>query len=121
MEFAGFANEEDSYGDADMSQSSKSTPAHPTTHKDRTSIDDFEIIKPISRGAFGRVFLARKRTTGDLFAIKVHITLGTCVAFFAAFAATLLMIRSTGFGFRKCSVNGCIHSIWLQHCTQFPI
>ncbi|CAH8391712.1 unnamed protein product [Eruca vesicaria subsp. sativa] len=39
--------------------------------KDRTSIDDFEIIKPISRGAFGKVFLARKIATGDLFAIKV--------------------------------------------------
>ncbi|XP_010276971.1 PREDICTED: probable serine/threonine protein kinase IRE isoform X2 [Nelumbo nucifera] len=39
--------------------------------KDRTSIEDFEIIKPISRGAYGRVFLARKRATGDLFAIKV--------------------------------------------------
>lgn len=35
------------------------------------SIDEFEIIKPISRGAFGRVYLAKKRTTGDLFAIKV--------------------------------------------------
>ncbi|KAK1322930.1 Serine/threonine-protein kinase AtPK1/AtPK6 [Acorus calamus] len=43
---------------------------HPT-QKERTSIDDFDIIKPISRGAFGKVFLARKRTTGDLFAIKV--------------------------------------------------
>lgn len=42
-----------------------------STHKDRTSIEDFEIIKPISRGAYGRVFLARKRITGDLFAIKV--------------------------------------------------
>ncbi|XP_004963173.2 probable serine/threonine protein kinase IRE isoform X1 [Setaria italica] len=42
-----------------------------TKFKDRTSIEDFEIIKPISRGAFGRVFLARKRVTGDLFAIKV--------------------------------------------------
>ncbi|XP_039124244.1 probable serine/threonine protein kinase IRE [Dioscorea cayenensis subsp. rotundata] len=39
--------------------------------KDRTSIEDFEIIKPISRGAFGRVFLAKKRITGDFFAIKV--------------------------------------------------
>ncbi|CAI7905247.1 unnamed protein product, partial [Closterium sp. NIES-53] len=37
----------------------------------RTTIDDFEIIKPISKGAYGRVFLAQKRTTGDLFAIKV--------------------------------------------------
>ncbi len=34
-------------------------------------IDDYEILKPISRGAFGRVYLARKRATGDLFAIKV--------------------------------------------------
>ncbi|VVA92729.1 unnamed protein product [Arabis nemorensis] len=39
--------------------------------KDRTSIDDFETIKRINRGAFGKVFLARKRTTGDFFAIKV--------------------------------------------------
>jgi len=35
------------------------------------SINDFEIIKPISRGAFGRVYLARKKATQDLFAIKV--------------------------------------------------
>ncbi|KAG9138602.1 hypothetical protein Leryth_012939 [Lithospermum erythrorhizon] len=45
-------------------------PRHPS-HKEGTSIEDFEIIKPISRGAFGKVFLARKRATGDLFAIKV--------------------------------------------------
>jgi hypothetical protein len=35
------------------------------------TIDDYEIIKPISRGAFGRVYLAKKKATGDLFAIKV--------------------------------------------------
>lgn len=35
------------------------------------TIDDFEILKPISRGAFGRVYLCRKRATGDLLAIKV--------------------------------------------------
>ncbi|KAK1277760.1 Serine/threonine-protein kinase AtPK2/AtPK19 [Acorus gramineus] len=39
--------------------------------KQGTSIEDFVIIKPISRGAFGRVFLAKKKTTDDLFAIKV--------------------------------------------------
>ncbi|XP_038679848.1 probable serine/threonine protein kinase IREH1 isoform X2 [Tripterygium wilfordii] len=50
-------------------RSLRTSPIH--SSKDRTSIDDFEIIKPISRGAFGRVFLAKKRTTGDLFAIKV--------------------------------------------------
>lgn len=54
----------------DVFRSHKSTPVHPS-YKDRTTIDDFEIIKPISRGAFGRVCLARKRATGDLFAIKV--------------------------------------------------
>lgn len=35
------------------------------------SIQDFEIIKPISRGAFGKVYLARKKTTSDLYAIKI--------------------------------------------------
>ena len=35
------------------------------------SIADFEVLKPISRGAYGRVYLARKRATGDLYAVKV--------------------------------------------------
>lgn len=35
------------------------------------SIKDFEVVKPISRGAFGAVYLAKKRSTGDYFAIKV--------------------------------------------------
>jgi len=35
------------------------------------SIKDFEIIKPISKGAFGSVYLSKKRTTGDYYAIKV--------------------------------------------------
>ncbi|KAI8851845.1 kinase-like domain-containing protein, partial [Chytridium lagenaria] len=34
-------------------------------------IHDFEIIKPISRGAFGKVYLAKKKTTQDLYAIKI--------------------------------------------------
>jgi serine/threonine protein kinase len=58
----------------DVVRSLRASPVHPVT-KDRTSIDDFEIIKPISRGAFGRVFLAKKRTTGDLFAIKVIVVM----------------------------------------------
>eukprot|EP01133_Synstelium_polycarpum_P014082 gene14082-16599_t len=41
------------------------------------SISDFEIIKPISRGAFGRVYLALKKKTGDLYAIKVLKKLDT--------------------------------------------
>ncbi|XVF09426.1 hypothetical protein REPUB_Repub07fG0091800 [Reevesia pubescens] len=61
--------DEDAPLEDDVVRSSRTSPIH--SSKDRTSIDDFEIIKPISRGAFGRVFLAKKRTTGDLFAIKV--------------------------------------------------
>ncbi|KAK6939443.1 Protein kinase domain [Dillenia turbinata] len=56
--------------DCASQNSTMSTPSQPS-HKERTSIDDFEIIKPISRGAFGKVYLARKRATGDLFAMKV--------------------------------------------------
>ena len=34
-------------------------------------ITDFDILKPISRGAFGKVYLAKKKITQDYFAIKV--------------------------------------------------
>jgi len=37
---------------------------HPT-------VDDFDFLKPISRGSVGRVFLAAKKQTGDLYAMKV--------------------------------------------------
>ncbi|XP_023551449.1 probable serine/threonine protein kinase IRE [Cucurbita pepo subsp. pepo] len=65
----GIVDEESSVED-DAVRSLRASPVN-TCSKDRTSIEDFEIIKPISRGAYGRVFLARKRATGDLFAIKV--------------------------------------------------
>jgi serine/threonine-protein kinase RIM15 len=35
------------------------------------SIKDFEVIKPISKGAFGSVYLSKKKSTGDYYAIKV--------------------------------------------------
>ncbi|KAI7743518.1 hypothetical protein M8C21_010100 [Ambrosia artemisiifolia] len=61
---------EDSSVDDETVRSLRASPVN-TFSKDRTTIEDFEIIKPISRGAFGRVFLAKKRATGDVFAIKV--------------------------------------------------
>lgn len=36
-----------------------------------SSIKDYEAVKPISKGAFGSVFLAKKKSTGDYVAIKV--------------------------------------------------
>ncbi|KAL2556405.1 uncharacterized protein Fot_01144 [Forsythia ovata] len=42
----------------DVVRSLRTSPIHST--KEMTSIDDFEIIKSISHGAFGRVFLAKK-------------------------------------------------------------
>lgn len=35
------------------------------------SIKDYDILKPISKGAYGSVYLSRKKVTGDYFAIKV--------------------------------------------------
>ena len=34
------------------------------------SIEDFEVIETLSEGGFGKVFLAKKKTTTDIFAIK---------------------------------------------------
>lgn len=38
------------------------------------SIEDFIILKPISRGAFGKVYLARKKCNARLYAIKVSFS-----------------------------------------------
>lgn len=70
LELVSSPMEDDGMSTDDGAQSFKSTPIH-LYYKDRITIEDFEILKPISRGAFGTVFLARKRATGDLFAIKV--------------------------------------------------
>ncbi|TQS36033.1 hypothetical protein Golomagni_03528 [Golovinomyces magnicellulatus] len=43
----------------------------PQARAAQPSIKDFEVIKPISRGAFGSVYLAKKKSTGDYYAIKV--------------------------------------------------
>lgn len=53
-----------------LSPKSSSSAAPHKTGK-TSSIKDFEVIKPISKGAFGSVYLAKKRTTGDYYAIKV--------------------------------------------------
>lgn len=45
--------------------------SNPQPRAIQTSIKDFEIIKPISKGAFGSVYLSKKKSTGDYFAIKV--------------------------------------------------
>jgi len=37
----------------------------------RPCVGDFEIIKPITKGGFARVYLAKKNVTGDYFAVKV--------------------------------------------------
>ena len=39
--------------------------------QEKQSINDFQILKPISKGAFGSVYLARRIFTEQLFAIKV--------------------------------------------------
>ncbi|KAG6333663.1 hypothetical protein ID866_5421 [Astraeus odoratus] len=51
--------------------SPRQPPVAPLSRSTPTSIKDFDIIKPISKGAFGSVFLAKKKVTGDYYAIKV--------------------------------------------------
>ena len=43
----------------------------PSSSVSQPSIKDYEIIKPISKGAFGSVFLAKKKISSQYFAIKV--------------------------------------------------
>ena len=35
------------------------------------SVWDFDFIKPLGKGAFGKVWLVRRKTTSDLYAMKI--------------------------------------------------
>nr|KAJ0188655.1 hypothetical protein LSAT_V11C900501560 [Lactuca sativa] len=54
VDIASTVIDEDAPLEDDVVRSLRTNPIH-SGNKDRTSIDDFEIIKPISHGAFGRV------------------------------------------------------------------
>ncbi|GAA5875846.1 hypothetical protein JCM16303_004019 [Sporobolomyces ruberrimus] len=56
---------------AQMALSPRLPSAMPSSRTRASSIKDFKILKPISKGAFGSVYLAKKVTTGDYYAIKV--------------------------------------------------
>ncbi|MBW0478461.1 hypothetical protein O181_018176 [Austropuccinia psidii MF-1] len=45
--------------------------AVPGKSKSAASIKDFDMLKPISKGAFGQVWLVKKKITGDYYAIKI--------------------------------------------------
>jgi len=45
--------------------------AVPASKSTGPSIKDYEVLKAVSKGAFGSVYLARRKITGDYFAIKV--------------------------------------------------
>lgn len=40
------------------------------THEHVTELTDFDVLKPISNGAYGKVFLVKKKASGALFAMK---------------------------------------------------
>ena len=56
---------------APLSPRLSASQAPPQPRPAQPSIKDFEIIKPISKGAFGSVYLSKKKSTGEYFAIKV--------------------------------------------------
>lgn len=51
----------------DLSLDTNIIMSEPATH----SIDDYELLCVIGRGVFGKIYLVRELTTGDVFAMKV--------------------------------------------------
>eukprot|EP01105_Mastigella_eilhardi_P020921 TRINITY_DN5022_c0_g1_i3.p1 TRINITY_DN5022_c0_g1~~TRINITY_DN5022_c0_g1_i3.p1 ORF type:complete len:798 (-),score=227.07 TRINITY_DN5022_c0_g1_i3:60-2453(-) len=50
---------------------SNSSPTVLLKHQPVLSINDFMKLKPLTKGAYGKVWLAKKKATGDVYAIKV--------------------------------------------------
>ncbi|KAL4630941.1 serine/threonine-protein kinase greatwall [Arapaima gigas] len=72
QEIADFCSTEDmGGGEKEEDGSPPSAVAAPSDVPKPPSIEDFDIMKPISRGAFGKVYLARRKCSSKLYAIKV--------------------------------------------------
>ncbi|GKA54191.1 probable serine/threonine protein kinase IREH1 isoform X1 [Tanacetum coccineum] len=90
IDIASTVIDEDAPLEDDVVRSLRTSPMH--SGKDRTSIDDFEIIKPISRGAFGRVLkkadMIRKNAVESILAerdILISVRNPFVVRFFYSF------------------------------------
>ncbi|GKB65144.1 probable serine/threonine protein kinase IREH1 isoform X2 [Tanacetum coccineum] len=90
IDIASTVIDEDAPLEDDVVRSLRTSPMH--SGKDRTSIDDFEIIKPISRGAFGRVLkkadMIRKNAVESILAerdIVISVRNPSVVRFFYSF------------------------------------
>ena len=44
-------------------------------------VDDFDLVRVIGKGSFGKVTLVRKKSDGKLFAMKVRVVLQTCAEY----------------------------------------
>ncbi len=40
-------------------------------HTEKVHLEDFELLKVLGRGSFGKVMLVRKKDTGKIFAMKI--------------------------------------------------
>ena len=87
------------------------------------SIADFQIIRPISKGAFGRVYLARKKVTGDFFAVKVQRkdkALGRGAAAKVCWSADYCRRRRRRRRRRRCDPTCRPAHSFVPHCTHCP-
>ena len=52
-------------------QSQSVTPSRSPSKKKKLTIDDFELLKVVGKGSYGKVLVVRKKDTGHVYAMKV--------------------------------------------------
>jgi serine/threonine protein kinase len=67
----GFCKDDERLTVSDLGCYFKEKRSNVVSSSSRMTIHDFEYIKPLGRGAFGRVFMVRRKATDDVYALKV--------------------------------------------------
>jgi hypothetical protein len=64
----------------------------------KVGVEDFDLVKVIGKGSFGKVTLVRKKTDGKLYAMKVNISVCVCfISLHNSFSSSSLFSLSTSF------------------------
>ena len=70
METAGISSTSSSFTGGHNNPMAESNMLYGSQMSEKMTVDDFQLLKVVGRGSFGKVYLAKKKSNGQIYAVK---------------------------------------------------